>query len=182
VSEPAVDLHRWTRAEYEQMAASGLFEPGRRVELIDGFIFDMTPQSSFHATAVHLAAAVLQASLPGVYLRIQSPLALGADSLPEPDVAAVPGSPRDYLESHPAAALLVVEVADSSLPHDRQRKLPLYAGAGIPETWILTRNALEVYRQPEGAEYRSVRVLRRGDTVATLANPDGLIAVADLLP
>jgi Uma2 family endonuclease len=182
VSEPAVDLHRWTRAEYEQMAASGLFEPGRRVELIDGFIFDMTPQSSFHATAVHLAAAVLRASLPGVYLRIQSPLALGADSLPEPDVAAVPGSPRDYLESHPATALLVVEVADSSLPHDRQRKLPLYAGAGIPETWILTRNGLEVYRQPEGAEYRSVRVLRRGDTVATLANPDGVIAVADLLP
>ena len=32
--------------------------------------------------------------------------------------------------SHPTTALLILEVADSSLFHDRKRKVPLYARLG----------------------------------------------------
>lgn len=180
----AIDFHRWTRKEYEQMAASGFFPPEARVELIEGLVYDMTPQSSGHTTSVHLAAAALRPAFPDRYFRIQSPLALGERSAPEPDVAVVAGSPRDYRDDHPATALLVVEVADASLLHDRQRKLPLYASAGIPETWILNfrQKALEVYRDPADGVYRSRILLRAGDSVSPLAGSGLSIAVADLLP
>jgi Uma2 family endonuclease len=180
----AIDFHRWTRDEYEQMAASGLFPPDARVELIEGIVYDMTPQSSGHTTSVHLAAGALRPAFPGGYFRIQSPLALGVSSAPEPDVAVVAGSPRDYRDSHPSTALLVVEVADHSLLHDRQRKLPLYAAAGIPEAWILNfkQKALEVYRDPVDGIYQSRTVLRTGDSVSPLAGPGTSIPIADLLP
>ncbi len=166
------------------MAASGFFPPEARVELIDGLVYDMTPQSSGHTTSVHLAAEALRPAFPGSYLRVQSPLALGERSAPEPDVAVVAGSPRDYRDGHPSTALLVVEVADHSLLHDRQRKLPLYATAGIPEAWILNfkQKALEVYREPVDGLYCSRTVLRAGESVSPLTGPGISIAVADLLP
>jgi len=70
-------------------------------------------------------------------VRGQMPLALGDDSEPEPDVAVVAGSPRDYRDAHPTTAALIVEVADASVAYDRKRKAPLYARAGIPEFWLL---------------------------------------------
>ena len=112
------------------------------------------------------------------------PLNVGMESTPEPDLAIVPRDPRDYESGHPADALLVVEVSDSSLHHDRERKLPAYAQAGIQECWIvnLVRNLLEVYRDPVDGVYRSSQILRRGDRVAPLARPDASIASSDLLP
>ncbi len=103
---------------------------------------------------------------------------------PEPDVAVVAGSGWDYLDHHPSSALLIVEVADSSLYHDRQRKRHLYAHAGIPECWIanLVKIQLEVYRKPVGGAYTSKKVLKAGDSVSPLFCPDASIAVADLFP
>ena len=166
------------------MAETGLIPPDARVELVEGIIYDMTPQNSGHAMSVNLTAEALRSAFPGRYVRIQFPLALGSHSEPEPDVAVVPGGPRDYPDSHPSTALLVVEVADSSLLHDRKRKLPVYAAAGIAEVWILDlkRKALEVYRDPASDAYRSRTVLRGGESVSPLAGSGVSIAVADLLP
>lgn len=179
-----VEIHRWTRRDYHRMAETGLLRPDERTELVDGVIYTMSPQGTRHATVVHLVADALRSVLPGAYLRLQVPLALGNYSEPEPDVAVVTGSPRDYLDDHPTAALLVVEVADSSLRHDRMRKLPLYARSGLPEVWIvdLAQRTLEVYREPGPEAYRSQTVLRSGDRVSPLSRPDAVFTVADLLP
>jgi Uma2 family endonuclease len=181
----ALDLHRWTRQDYERMAEAGFFGPEERVELVDGVIYDMTPQSSFHATGVQLAQDGLRTLFAAGYtIRVQMPLALGPDSLPEPDVAVVAGSARDYRGSHPTTAVLVVEVADASLLHDRQRKATLYARAGLPEYWLLDlrAGALDVLREPSPAGYAVCRRLGRGDHVAPVGHPGPGIAVADLLP
>jgi hypothetical protein len=42
--------------------------------------------------------------------------------VPEPDLAVVAGAVDDYQTSHPRTALLVIEVADSSLKQDRLSK------------------------------------------------------------
>jgi Uma2 family endonuclease len=183
MSLPAVELHRFTRGEYQRMGVAGLFPT--RVELIEGAVYDMSPQKSAHAVVVSLAEAALRSAFgAGYYVRVQMPLALGDDSEPEPDVAVVLGSPREYLAEHPRTALLVVEVADASLRHDRGRKLPLYARCGIPEAVLidLPRQAVEVHREPTPEGYRSRTVLGRGDTLTLLAGPTVRIAVADLLP
>ena len=181
----AVDVYRWTRDEYYQLAEKGIFPPGKRVELIDGVIYEMSPQKSPHATGISLALKALSAAFPqGHYVRVQLPLALSDDSEPEPDLAVVSGDPRDHLEDHPETAVLIVEISDSSSFHDRERKRSRYARSDIPEYWIVdvAGKQLEVYRNPGEGGYQTRLILKAGDTVAPLASPEAVIAVADLLP
>lgn len=173
-----------TREEYERMVAAGAFQD-RRVELLDGVVYEMTPQLSPHAATVMQAYEVLRAILPpGFSIRSQMPLDLGQKSIPEPDLAVVPGGPRDYYSAHPAGALLVVEVADTSPAKDRKRKGPIYAKAGIQDYWIinLARGILEVYREPIDGTYKTRLILRRGDQILPLGFPAATIAIDDLLP
>ena len=65
-------------------------------------------------------------------VRVQLPLVTAPDSAPGPDVAVVPGRDAAYDQAHPASAILVVEVADTSLIQDRLTKASIYAAAGIP--------------------------------------------------
>ena len=179
---------RWSRAEYDRMIEASIFAPGDHVELVEGEIVTMTPQNGPHAMAVRLAQRALDAAFgPGFDVRSQLPLALSCESEPEPDVAVVAGSPRDY-PGHPTTALLVVEVADTSLSYDRKTKGPLYASAGITDYWIVNvvDRIVEVYREPvetsAGWAYRLISRHGAGDTVSPLACPGAAITVADLLP
>jgi Uma2 family endonuclease len=167
------------------MVESGSFQPGDRFELVEGVVYDMAPQNSRHATAIRLVQKALDAAFgAGFDVRCQLPLALGRDSEPEPDFAVVPGGPRDFLNSHPTQALLVVEIADTSAFHDRVRKGRLYSRSGIPEYWILNLidGVLEVYREPGEEAYRSRAILRPSETVLALARPQAAIPVGDLIP
>jgi Uma2 family endonuclease len=179
-----VDTHRWTRRQYEQMVDAGVLTTDDRVELLDGYIVPMSPQNSRHATTVELCRRALEKTCPAsMVVRAQFPLALGSVSEPEPDVAVVPGALEDYVDKHPTEALLVVEVADSSLAKDRAQKRLLYARHGIPEYWLvnLIDQHLEVYRDPASGDYKSKTTLERSDAV-TPRFADADLSVADLIP
>jgi Uma2 family endonuclease len=174
------------------MAEAGVFRPGERVELIGGRIVTMSPQNSPHFTGIRLAEDALRAIFAiGYEVRVQGPLDVSPASQPEPDIAVVPGSVRDYATAHPTTALLVVEVAESSLPFDRGEKASLYASAAVPEYWIvnLLDHRLEVYRapvpmagQPYGYGYRSCTHYFATDVVTPLAVSQGVVKVSNLLP
>ena len=180
---------RWTRAEYYRMAELGLFR-GQRVELVGGEIVQMPPQRDTHVVGVSLTAkAVGRAFGQGFWVRTRSPLNLDKYDDPEPDVAVVPGSERDYVGSdNRADALLVVEVSDTTPAFDRGRKARRYDRAGIADYWVvnLPDRRLEVYRKParQGGRYRytDVAVLEAMESVAPLAALNSLVLVADLLP
>ena len=166
------------------MGEIGLFD-AKRMQLIRGQVIDMSPMKSRHATGIILTAETLRPILGSqASIRQQLPLALTEHSEPEPDVAVVSGSPRDYAHEHPATALLVVEVSDSTLTFDRQTKSLLYAQAGIPEYWILNLidNALEIYRDPQPEGYQSKHVYPASAQIALSFVPDRMISVTDLLP
>ena len=178
------DARRWTREEYERLVDQGFFDPEEKIELVDGVIREMSPQSGRHATGVLLIHSALSPLFAeGFHIRSQMPLALGFDSEPEPDLAVVLGTPLDNPNVHPSTAVLVVEVADSSLQRDRE-KASLYARAGIPEYWLenLVDECLEVYREPKDGAYTSQRVVRARDSVSPMARPEAEIPVAALLP
>src|SRR5437588_8167824 len=100
---------RWTCAEFHRFGDLGVFE-GRRAMLIDGVILEEGPMNPPHAIALGLAEEALRTAFgTGWWLRQQSPLLLGQDTDPEPDLAVVPGRPRDYA-ADPTTADLVVEV------------------------------------------------------------------------
>ncbi len=184
-------LRRWTRAEYDRLVDLGVLH-GEPVELIGGQLVVAEPQGSYHATAIGAVDDALRAALPpGWVVRAQMPVALDAESEPEPDLAVVPGERADYRADHPARPALVVEVAESSLAFDREDKGSLYARGGVRDYWIvnLVERVLEVYRDPGpdpmapyGWRYRSVERLSPAALVSPLALPSVRLAVSDLLP
>jgi Uma2 family endonuclease len=190
MAAPAVHIKRWTRREYDRMAEAGLFGRGERVELLEGQIISVTPRQSPHSACIGLIdGALRQAFGPSYWIHVQLPLIVDPDSEPEPDLAVVPGSPRDYVHDHPHTAVLVVEVADSTLAKDRTYKTRIYARAGIQEYWIvnLAERCVEVCRDPmissgQAGSYRSSQKLGPSDRLAPLAAPEAIIPVTELLP
>lgn len=177
--------HRWTRAEYRAIADTGLFDQ-QRIELIHGHVIDMSPTNFRHVQACSLLLELLRDAYPKSFtILTQMPLAIG-DSEPIPDLAIIPGTIRDYTD-HPTTALLVIEVADTSLTYDRTTKAPLYATAKIPEYWILNLPArqLEVHRTPRRTAgqwtYTERKTLTKSQSI-TPPQSASLIKIAAMLP
>lgn len=189
---PSPRTRRWTRVEYERLIELGVFQPGERLELLDGLLVVREPQGTRHAGTIRRVLAALRRALGDAWqIDSQLPIALDADSEPEPDVSVVPRDPGAYLDAHPSRPVLIVEVAESSCGVDREHKASLYARAGIVDYWIvdLVHEALEVHRAPEaspdapyGWRYRNVLTLRAPASVTPLASPGTPIPVANLLP
>jgi Uma2 family endonuclease len=183
---------RFTRAEYERLIDLGVFQPGEAIELIGGELIVAEPQGAPHYTAISKTAKALETGFgPGWVVRSQGPIRLDDDSEPEPDIAVVPGGPDDYARAHPSRPVLTVEVAESSLALDRQRKGSLYARAGLPDYWVLNLidRVLEVYREPApdsaspfGWRYARSEVFDASARVIPLAAPGASIPVSHLLP
>jgi Uma2 family endonuclease len=145
--QAGVQRYRFTPDQFEQLGRLGLFDQ-QRVELIGGEIVQMPPVGPEHSVGkTYTASAWQRRKQPKWHVRIDDPLRIG-DSEPVPDVAIVPGKPSDYRTQHPTTALLIIEIADTSLEYDRTEKMSLYAAAGIPEYWIvnLVERCVEVYR------------------------------------
>lgn len=191
MKQPPFTSKHWHRVEYERLVDLGVFE-GEPLELMGGQLIVAEPKGSPHAAAVEMAGDALRAALPpGWIVRTQNPIALGDESVPEPDVAVVRGRHADYRHAHPGRASLIIEVAESSLAFDRTQKGSLYARAGIADYWIvsLEERVVEVYRDPGpdltapyGWRYTSADRVRPPDAVTPLDVPAGPVAVATLLP
>ncbi len=184
---------RFTREQYYEMGTRGYFD-GTRVELIFGEVVEMSPIGWAHALGVGLITDALAAAFAtGYWLNIQQPFAVSGvqpGSEPQPDVAVIPGSKRNYTD-HPTHAALIVEVADTTLSNDTTTKAELYATAGIADYWVLDLNArqLHVFRDPQALPVglgatacRTHLTLAPADRVAPLAAPAASVLVGDLLP
>ena len=179
--------HRVTVERYFGLVTEGVLDADDRVELLDGVIVAMAPRKPGHAGTIHRVARALRRAVgERADVREDKSLVLAPFSVPEPDVAVVALDPHDYLRAHPTTALLVVEVSDSSLPQDRLTKARIYAGAGIPEYWIvdLVHGRIEVFRdpQPGARRYVSRTVLATGARLELVALPGALVSTDDLLP
>ena len=181
---------RWTTEQYRNLANAGFFRD-RHVELINGELIELVVNPP-HDTGVFLALIVLQRLfIHGHVVRPQLSLDLGRRYQPIPDLAVVVGEGRDYANRHPTTAVLLVEVADSSLRHDRVVKAHRYALAGIADYWIvnLVDRQLEVYRNP-GPDpdrpgrfcYADITIVPADGHIIPLARIDQQVSVADLLP
>jgi Uma2 family endonuclease len=184
---------QFTRAEYYRMSELGFFSD-QRVELIGGEIIEMAAQSNLHGLGISLVYdALVQAFGPNFWVRDQLSLDLSPLSIPDPDLAVIPGSKRSYRgqRDNPTTALLIVEVSETTLSEDRNRKASLYAASGITDYWILNipDKQLEIRRdlrpdatQDFGHGYATLTTLVAGDFATPLAAPSARIPVTDLLP
>ena len=192
--EGAPPRKRWNVREFHGLQDTGLLRADLRFELIEGEIFEISPMKPLHATGVRKVSRALEAAFgEGYVVSDQLPLAIDDDSEPCPDLYVSEGSIDDFSEEHPATAVLVVEVSDSTLAFDRSRKSVMYAGAKIPEYWIVDvkRRCVEVRRDPVELpsevgppipDYGLIQLFRPGQSISLLALPEQSIEVAALLP
>lgn len=161
--EIRVRVHRWTVAQYVKLEDDPAF---RRCELIRGIIIDKKRKTPLDSYLIKKNYDFFQRDVvAGLTVRQGAPLRL-ADSVPEPDVAVVQGTSKDFGIQHPVVAELVAEVTTSSVVLDRECA-SLYAEAGIKEHWIILGVAgqIEVYRQPENGVYQKKRVYSRAQVI-----------------
>ncbi len=177
---------RFSVDEYHRMIAAGILGEDEPVELLEGLIVDM-PQNPAHARVVQrLTSLLVRALAPDRFaVRVQLPLTFEFQkSEPEPDLAVVRAEDAQSLERHPSTALLVIEVATTSLHVDRTLKGAIYARANVPEYWVVDVDAalVEVYRDPEpgAARYRSLSSVRGTEVVDARTLPDLTVPVATL--
>jgi Uma2 family endonuclease len=177
--------HAFTTDEWHRMGELGLFDEHARVELLDGDIIDKTPIGSRHAGTVNRLNRLLVTAVGdrGV-VAPQNPVFLDKHSEPQPDLAVLAPRADDYTLAHaePSEILLLIEVSDSSLAYDRDRKAPYYARVGIRECWIvdLTHEEVLVLRSPAPTGYQAIEPRRAGERLTVEALSDVFIDVADL--
>lgn len=128
--------------------------PEPRLELLEGEVYEMAPPSSEDAGLLDgLLSALTPKAAGRAQLRGQNPLRLSEESLPLADLLLKPR--EDFY-------------TEVSLSTAGWEKLPLYAQAGLPKVWLLTREGLEVHREPEEGRFPATR----GERVAPLLLPE----------
>jgi Uma2 family endonuclease len=171
--------------QYHRMIETGILPEGKPIELLDGYLVrkDRSSRGEDHLTVgqAHFWAVNNLAKLGrhferlGCHLQTQQPVLLSDCDEPEPDAAVILGVLDDYRDRKPSAAdvTCVIEVADSSLNHDRTTKLRIYASAGIGQYVILNlaEGVVEVYTQPlkEKGRYQQSQTLVPGQKVSLVA-------------
>jgi Uma2 family endonuclease len=195
----SVTKHRFTVEEYHKMGEAGIFGGDDRIELIDGEVVEMAAMGDRHVECVMRLNRLLSRwsflEVPEeidlvegetFFVSPQSSLRVSGHGEPQPDLVLLRRHEGATGTPIPEEALLVVEVADTSLSYDRERKLPLYAAAGIPEAWLvdLTEDRLEVHSAPEsgGAGYGNVSRYVRGEEVVSATVPGLIFDAAEALP
>ena len=176
--------HKLDASAFFRMADAGIFATDQRLELIDGDLLDVAPTGQGHSGIVAgLNEALVLACTGRATVWTQGSIRLNNLNVPEPDFAVLRRRADFYATGHgpcPADLLLVIEVSDTSLHFDRTVKLPVYAGAQVPEYWIvdLKGRRVDAYRAPRGDHYAEVATYISGDILALTAAPEIVVSLA----
>ncbi|HMW08118.1 MAG TPA: Uma2 family endonuclease [Leptospiraceae bacterium] len=138
--------------KYMQMIGLGVIP--ENTELIEGVIVHKMTKGPDHSYFSDILFDALSKIKPmHTIIRSEKPLTL-LRTVPEPDISIISGSLEDFRNANPTTALLVVEIAKTSLNYDRE-KIPIYAEAKIENYWIvnLSKQQIETYQNPNGDDY-----------------------------
>jgi Uma2 family endonuclease len=187
-SPPQRPRKRWTKREYNNLVERGFFD-GDPVYLYRGELIEMAAMGTLHARGISKVNAWLVRTFDPTYvIRCQTPFEVPGESMPEP-VFAVVTPEQERRRPHPNAAVLLIEVADSSVELDQEMAFD-YAAALVPEYWIVNMRdrQIEVYREPiadsaapVGYRYSWHELFREGQTFSSLVKPEVLVAVSTLV-
>ena len=166
---------RLTVDEVYDLTAAGMLRENEHIELIEGEVVPMAAaKASWHSIMEGKLNWALVRGLPGTARVYPAPsLTLSPDTLVEPDLLVVPRGTRMRKIGGPDV-LLLIEVADSSLPYDLRVKAPLYARYGVRDYWVVdaVRQTIRIHRAAENGAYTDVEEYEAHDMVAPLLFPD----------
>lgn len=151
-----VTLLKWTIEDYHQLINQGLLDQ-KRVELLDGNIVIMAPESPLHSYVAHTSTEYLRQKLKGLaVVRESHPVTLN-HSEPEPDLAIVRPLDSQYKNRHPCAEDIfwLIEISNTTQEYDLNQKKQVYAIEGIKEYWVADVGSCQliVFREPINGDY-----------------------------
>jgi Uma2 family endonuclease len=147
------------------MIEAGILEDGAPIELIEGDLIEMPSEGALQWSVKQKIVSWILRRLPsGIDLAPDGPLRLSDRNEPEPDIFLFP-SGMDVNKVRGPDAVLVIEIADTSLEKDRLLKAPVYAAHHVREYWIVSLEArvTEVYRPENGVLGAAERVAFDGE-------------------
>ena len=173
---------RFTAGEFERMGMAGIFAPDERVELIAGEIYRMSPVGPLHTVLrAYLAHSWSRRASDQALVISEAPLRLSEDFEPVADLVVLPFGtlPKDF---NGKVALLVVEIADSSLAMDTGVKAAAYAAGGVREYWVINARTREtiVHTAPGLEGYGVVTTVASGDLVTPREAPELAVRMSEL--
>jgi Uma2 family endonuclease len=168
------------------MGEVGIFSEDDRVELVEGEIVKMSPIGERHAACVGLLTQLITLLLQrSAIVWVQNPVQLDEHSEPQPDITILKHRDDFYRHKRPGPEdiLLIIEVSDTTLGYDMKVKVPLYARAGIPETWLvnLRGGRVKAYADPAEGAYQTISSHARGEELQSRTLASLRVSVAELL-
>jgi len=179
-----ITRHRFTADDYQLMGEAGIFHPNARVELIEGEIIEMFPIGAGHIGCIGLTNMELTRQLQTqAIVFVQCPIRIADDGEPQPDLLIVRKEYDRTMPPTPADTFLLIEVSENSLRFDRTIKLPLYAAAGIPESWIFDMKTARIERhtEPRPGGYATIKSAGAREELASTTLPGLTISVDEVL-
>lgn len=172
--------HQFTSDDVQEMIAQGLVD--RRVQLLDGGIYDMPHDGYLHKKyAMSLARLFMRGLDPGFFVGVQTTLRLSERNAPSPDIYVLRG-PLPEGDVSSAEILLVVEVADTSLKEDLFDSASRYARHGVREYWVIDVNTpcLYVHCDPVNGEYPPPQKVDAATALAARLIPNVPVRLSDI--
>lgn len=137
LNNPPASKH-WTFADLAQ------FDETERYEIYDGRLISIAPAPDFHhqeiaANLYLLLAGFVRPRQLGKLIFAPADIVLAEDNVVQPDLFFIANENLGIVKKqvHGAPDLVVEILSPSTLRHDRQNKLELYARFGVKEYWIV---------------------------------------------
>jgi len=175
---------RWTVAEIEKMSADGYFYEDERFELLGGEIVPMSPKGRRHEVIrLELGYRFTRLAPEDIFVAPEPQFNLGPDTFLVPDLLLHPRATATP-DVRGSDALLVVEVAETSLAYDLKTKATIYAAHGVPEYWVINASTLvtTVHTKPSGNAYASAPEIAPDTLLVPTKVPSLAISLDTLLP
>ena len=173
---------RWSVGEIEALAANGIIAEDERIELIGGEVVPMSPKGARHEVIRSELAFVMTRQAPAsLRVAAEAQFNLTDDTYVVADILVYPQAIK-VPDVRGPTALLVVEVADSSLRYDLNTKASLYAANGVREYWVIDAKTLStrLHRLPGDKGYGEVTEIPASARLTPQAAPELAVLLGEL--
>ncbi len=164
------------------MVAGGIIAEGERFELVGGEVVPMSPKGRRHEIIrTELAFYMTRQAPSAVKVAAEAQFNLTDDTYLVPDILVYPATTK-VPDVRGPSALLVIEVADTSLDYDLNTKVGTYAAHGVREYWVINARTLatRVHRRPSASGYADTAELPGDARLVPEAVPELAASLHDL--
>jgi Uma2 family endonuclease len=168
--------HKLTVDDLFALERGGAFAETSRMELLNGVLYEMSPQTSPHVRArnrltFRLQVRILELGILGEAFS-EATIIIDDHSAPEPDII-ICDKPETEGYFAAASVMLAVEVAVSTLQTDMKFKNALYASARISEYWVVDVEAKRIHQfwESDGTDYQKSCIVNLGNEIACKTIP-----------